>query len=133
MTAEAGEHRPPAWSEKDTRCAVCLRLFPAAEDIARHAEKECDPDPCWCWGLCWVEHGGACDYPADLDDDLALFSALRATEEQRNLLAYVLNGLVLRVERGQEDFIHDAIDNARRVLAEVGQGGHISSYEQAHD
>lgn len=71
-----------SWSKKKTHCAVCLRPFPTDADLDRHANVECDPDPCWCWDLCWVEWGGACDYPDDLDDDLSLFLALRSVEER---------------------------------------------------
>lgn len=81
------------WSKAETHCVVCLRPFPTEADIERHAEQECG-DPCWCWDICWVNQGGACDYPPDLDDDLAVFGALRAAEEDAEQSKAILQALL---------------------------------------
>ena len=84
-----------AWPEIETRCAVCLRPFPTKEEMERHDDVECDADPCWCVSLCWVDVGGYCHYPDDLDDDLALFRALRGAQAEVARLRALLDGLGL--------------------------------------
>lgn len=72
------------WSKAETHCVVCQRPLAADAEEQRHAERECDPERCWCLDFCWVGQGGDCigDPFSDMRDDLGLWMRVRSAEEE---------------------------------------------------